>query len=133
MGIINFVTILSISFFTKRKSNDIKFASLQSAYAKSVLPENNINVSEFETIFFATGWELYDRSSAILKICSPLKALYSLGKLFLIVPKFIRDFIYKLISKNRHKIFAKKVTCRIPNSFEKSFFIDKHIGNKLKL
>tara|TARA_B100001173_G_C15846717_1_gene486996 strand:- start:380 stop:547 length:168 start_codon:yes stop_codon:yes gene_type:complete len=55
MGIINFVTILSISFFTKRKSNDIKFASLQSAYAKSVLPENNINVSEFETIFFATG------------------------------------------------------------------------------
>ena len=134
-GACNFCNQSVNLFFSKRRrrSNNIKFASLQSPFAKSILPERLTNVSEFDTIHFVSDGKLYDRSSAILKICKFLKVPFRWATIFLIVPKVIRDFVYKIISKNRHRIIKKKVSCRMTDKFEKSFFIDNETGKKLNL
>ena len=115
----------SVNFiFEHRKSDDIYFASLQSDFAKSVLPESFYSQPEFDTIYFFRKGKIYDRASAILRIAKSLKIPYSFVSVFLLIPKFISDFLYDLVAKNRHKIVKNKVTCRLATPEEKKFFLD---------
>lgn len=58
--------------------------------------------------------KLYDQSSAALKIASRMGALWPLMTVFWIIPKFIRDAVYRYIAKNRYRWFGKKDSCMIP-------------------
>ena len=40
----------------------------------------------------------------------------------MIVPKFIRNWIYDLVAKNRYKWFGKKLSCMIPTPELKNKF-----------
>jgi predicted DCC family thiol-disulfide oxidoreductase YuxK len=56
----------------------------------------------------------YTQSTAAIKVCKYLGGLWPLTKIFLVVPKFIRDGLYNWIAKNRYKWFGKKESCMIP-------------------
>ena len=63
--------------------------------------------------------------TAILRIARKLSGLYPLLYGFMIVPKFIRDFvIHGIIAKNRYKWFGRKDTCMIPTEELKMKFLD---------
>lgn len=68
-----------------------------------------------ETIYYIdTNEIIYKKSDAILKIYEKCSIEYKIIAFFLIlVPKFIRDYFYKLFSKNRNSLF-KNNTCIIP-------------------
>lgn len=103
-------------------SNMIRFVSLQDEKAQKLLREHGLNNIDFTSIYFISENKLYDESSAILKISRYLNKPYRYLKYFGFVPKFIRDFVYKHISKNRYKIFGKSNTCRIPTPQERQYF-----------
>lgn len=64
-----------------------------------------------ETVFLKLDNKLYKESDAVIRILIlSSRFKYPLYVLFLI-PKFIRNFIYKLISKNRYRWFGKKSQC----------------------
>jgi predicted DCC family thiol-disulfide oxidoreductase YuxK len=110
--------------FGKRSKNNIYFASLQSEFAKKTLHSSFVNQPEFDTIYFYTGGKIHDRSSAILRILKYLKQPFRSGIIFLIVPKFIRDFFYTIVAKNRHRIIKSTITCRLTSAEERKFFLD---------
>jgi predicted DCC family thiol-disulfide oxidoreductase YuxK len=115
----------SVNFiFENRSKDNIYFASLQSEFAKKTLPNNFVNQPNFDTIYFYTGGKIHDRSSAILRMVKHLKQPFKIGMIFLIVPKFIRDFCYDIVAKNRHKIVKSTVTCRLTSAEERKFFLD---------
>jgi predicted DCC family thiol-disulfide oxidoreductase YuxK len=115
----------SVNFiFEKRSKNNIYFASLQSKFAKKTLPSSLVNQSEFNTIYFYTGGKIHNRSSAILRIVKHLKQPFRSGMIFIIVPKFIRDFFYNIVAKNRHRIIKSTMTCRLTSTEERKFFLD---------
>jgi predicted DCC family thiol-disulfide oxidoreductase YuxK len=49
--------------------------------------------------------------------------LWKLFYVFILVPAFIRDFLYDIIAKNRYRWFGKRDVCRIPTPEEKNKFI----------
>jgi predicted DCC family thiol-disulfide oxidoreductase YuxK len=57
---------------------------------------------------------IYDKSTAVLKISKYLNNGFKLLYFFILIPKFIRDWVYNLIAKNRYKGFGKKENCMIP-------------------
>ena len=57
-------------------------------------------------------------SNAALAVITKLGFPYSLLKISYIIPKFIRDFFYRLVSKNRYKIWGDKSNCRLPTEEE---------------
>jgi len=116
-----------ISYVINRDSNkSLYFCTLQSNLAKTLLNEYDSIILEtnFSTIYYYSNNKLYSKSSAILHIFLELSILHKIiAKIALIIPKFIRDFIYTLISKNRYRLFGKKETCRLPTEDEKKQFI----------
>ncbi len=104
----------SVQFILKRDTNKkFMFASLQSDVAKKLLLHKNVK-NNFDSIILLDKGKIYNKSIAILKIGKTLGFPYSLGSIFFIIPKFIRDFIYDWIAKNRYKWFGKKDSCMIP-------------------
>ena len=53
----------------------------------------------------------YNYSNAIIKSLILLGGIYKLAVLLFIFPKKLRDFVYKIIAKNRYKWFGKHNTC----------------------
>lgn len=114
----------SVNFIIDRdKSNQFKFASLQSEAGKSFLRSFNIENVKLETLFFLYGNKCYDQSTAVLKVVKYFPGLWKLFYIFIIIPKPLRDFFYKIIAKNRYKWFGKKDSCRVPTPELKEKFL----------
>jgi predicted DCC family thiol-disulfide oxidoreductase YuxK len=106
------------------KSNIFKFAPLQGKYGIKIQNRYNINTTEINSIILIDGKKTYAKSSAALRIAKDLRAPFFLFFVFIIVPVFIRNFIYDLIAKNRYKWFGKMDSCMIPSNELKSKFFD---------
>ena len=116
----------SVNFIIKKdKKNKFMFTSLQSDVAKKLLLQFNskINDNNLDSIVLIKQNKIYYKSTAALIIGKELKFPYNLSFLFIIIPKFIRDFIYDVIAKNRYKWFGKKDTCIIPSEDELNRFL----------
>lgn len=94
--------------------NMFKFSSLQSEFGQQFLKTNKLPQSEFDSIILLDNIKYYTKSDAALRIGKELKGIYKISKLLLILPKFIRDFAYDIIAKNRYKWFGKQESCWLP-------------------
>ncbi|CAM4066739.1 thiol-disulfide oxidoreductase DCC family protein [Lederbergia lenta] len=113
-GICNFCHS-SIQFIIKRDPNAyFLFSSLQSDIGQSLLKQNKIPFTMDSMILIENG-KVYDKSSAVLRICKNLSGLWKYMYIFVIIPLPIRDLIYNIVAKNRYKWFGKKDTCILPN------------------
>lgn len=126
-GICNLCTS-AVKFVLKRDKNSVfKFASLQSDAAKRLLNDMEVSDSDSGTIVLFDNGKVYTRSTAALKVCKHLSGLWPLMTVFMIVPRFIRDWVYNLISKNRYRWFGKRDTCMIPSPEVKNKFLNELI------
>ncbi len=115
----------SVQFIIKRdKKKRFFYASLQSDAVQSILLQFELKNSDFDSIILIDKGKVYQKSTAILKIIKHLNNAWKLSYIFIIVPKFIRDFIYSIIAKNRYKWFGKRETCMIPTKELKMLFLD---------
>lgn len=100
------------------------FGSLQSSPARELLKDFRIKVFEPETIFLAEEHQLYEKSSAILRILKELKRPYNWLYLLIVIPKPLRDRVYEFIARNRYRWFGKRESCMLPTPELKNRFID---------
>ena len=115
-----------VQFVIKRDDKNLfKFASLQSEFSKSLLVKSGIDGAAPESVVLYSGEKIYTESTAALKILNQLGGGWRLFYFLIIVPKFIRDPVYRFIARNRYKWFGKKNSCMIPTPELKSKFIDQ--------
>lgn len=100
------------------------FASLQSEKSKDILSNFNFTLSYIDTMILLENNKLYFGPSATLRIVRHLNSIYPLLYIFVIIPKPLRDYLYKIIAKRRYKWFGKKDSCLVPTQELKNRFID---------
>lgn len=105
------------------KKNLFKFAALQSNIADELLHPFSMEENKLDSIVLLENGRKYTQSSAALRIAKNLSGAYPLLYIFMIIPKFIRDWVYAVISKNRYKWFGKKESCMIPTPELKDKFL----------
>ena len=106
----------SVRFIIDRDPEGIfRFASLQSEFGKQLAQEHGSDAGALKTFMLVQDGKLYKRTSAALRVAARLKFPWPLASAFLIVPPFIRDVVYRIISKNRYRWFGKKEACMIPS------------------
>lgn len=113
-GVCNFCNG-SVNFIIENDSQDyFKFSPLQSDIAQELLEKHNIDISKTDSVVLIENDKAYTHSTAALKIAKRLNGVYPLLYGFVIIPKFIRDFLYKTFAKYRYKLFGKKDICMMP-------------------
>ena len=102
----------------------LRFASLQSARALEILPPLGIDPADLDSVVLVKDGVAYNRSAAALQTAKYLKSPWSWMRVFLWIPRPIRDFFYKLIAVNRYRFFGKKDECMIPTPQLKARFLE---------
>jgi predicted DCC family thiol-disulfide oxidoreductase YuxK len=100
-----------------------RFASLQSEAGQTILAKNALNTEGLNSVILVENNVVYDRSTAALRIAKRLSGGVQLLAVFLIVPRFIRDFVYKIVAKNRYRWFGKHESCWLPTKELKARFL----------
>lgn len=114
----------SVIFMIKRDKKDVlRYAALQTEIGQEMVEKYNIDTSKIDSIILIDNDKYYYKSTAALRIARHLSGAYPLLAVFLILPAFMRDWIYDIIARNRYKWFGKKESCMIPTPELKSKFI----------
>jgi predicted DCC family thiol-disulfide oxidoreductase YuxK len=122
-GVCNFCNS-SVNFIIKHdKKEHFLFASLQSDVAKEILLQFNERKNTGNSIILISGEHLYTKSTAALNIAKKLNSGICLTYVFIIIPSYLRDWVYDIIAKNRYKWFGKKENCMIPSAKIKERFL----------
>jgi predicted DCC family thiol-disulfide oxidoreductase YuxK len=123
-GVCNFCNYW-VNFAIKRdKKKKLKFTTLQGETAKQLLPQYNINPSSLSSVILIDTGKAYTQSSAAIRICKYLNGGWKLFYGLMIIPKFIRDFFYNIIARNRYRWFGKKESCIVPTPELRERFLD---------
>ena len=102
------------------KKNVFMFTNTQSKfYSKN----SNINKSKDSIIVIINNNKILYESDAIAYIFRKTKTQLAIRILISIFPKFISNFFYRILAKNRYKIFGKKEKCYMPTEKEMNKFI----------
>ncbi len=114
----------SVNFVIKHdKKAQFLFASFQSDVAKEIMLHFNLKNLNEDTVILVEGYKICDKSTAALKITKRLDGGFKVFYAFIIIPKFLRDWIYSFIAKNRYDWFGKRESCMIPSAKLKNRFL----------
>ncbi len=114
----------SVNFIIKHDKRDrFKFTALQEEPGKSILKKHGFDTSLTDSIILIDGNNSYVKSSAALNIARYLSGGWPLLYGFMIVPAFIRNWVYDYIAKNRYNWYGKRDSCMIPTSELKNKFL----------
>lgn len=113
----------SVQFIIKHDPNAyFTFASLQSNIGSKLLKKYRLP-NDIETIVLIDQKRAYIQSSAALRICKNLRGFWKVFYIGLIVPKPVRNFVYKTIANNRYKWFSATNSCKLPTPDESERFL----------
>ncbi len=109
----------------KDKKNRFVFAAIQSEIGGKIINELNIDTSKTDSIILLRNEsEYYFKSTAALKIAKDLQFPTNLAIVFLVIPAFIRNWVYDIIARNRYKWYGKREACMIPTPELKAKFLE---------
>jgi predicted DCC family thiol-disulfide oxidoreductase YuxK len=104
-----------VQFIVKRDSSStIRFASLQSRAGKRLLEEHKIDENYIDSLVLFEEERFSVSSNAALRTLSYFDG-WERHLIFLsVVPRSLRDLVYRFIAKNRYKWFGRREQCMVP-------------------
>lgn len=104
-----------VRFIIKRDPNKrFSFAAMQSLKGQQILMETKHQVADIHSVIYVKDGIYFYQSSAILNILLDLGGIWKIFYVFIIIPSFIRDYVYSFIAKTRYKIFGRRIKCMVP-------------------
>ena len=104
-----------VQFIVKRDSaGTIRFASLQSGAGRRLLEEHKIDENNIESLVFFEEEIFSVSSTAALRTLSYLDDWQKHLIFLTVVPRSLRDLVYRFIARNRYKWFGRREQCMVP-------------------
>jgi predicted DCC family thiol-disulfide oxidoreductase YuxK len=106
---------------TADKKRTLYYAPLQGTSAAQILSAQQ--TQQLSSIVYSRHGQILQESQAVLQILWDLGGVYRIFFVFNIVPRGIRDLVYRWVAKNRHTWFGQREVCRIPTPEQRSFLL----------
>lgn len=123
-GVCNFCSG-SVQFIIQRDPGGrFRFASLQSAVGEWLLAELHIDRMALDSLIVVEEGRWYKESDAVLRIVRILGGPWKALGIFRLIPRPLRDRLYRLVARNRYRWFGKQETCWLPTPELRERFLD---------
>jgi len=122
-GVCNFCN-WAVNFIIKRDPDGVfAFTPIQSELAHELMKKHSVTSFGIETVLLIKNDQCFVFSDAALEITKDLTGLWFILTIFRLVPKPLRDAVYKLFARKRYKLFGRKNTCMVPSKEQRSRFV----------
>lgn len=111
----------SVQFIMKRDQGKFYFASLQSEIGQHLVKQHQLE--HVDSVILIDDNRAYIYSSAVLKITRKLGFPWKVFSIFSIIPAIIRNPVYHIIAKNRHRFKSKKTECPLLTEEQRRRFL----------
>ena len=105
------------------KECHFKLSTVQSKEGQDILNWFNMPTDYYETMLYIEGNREYKKSDAFFKIIEMMPFPWFILKMFRLIPRAIRDWLYDRIALNRYRLFGKTTACVVPQPEHKNRFI----------
>ena len=134
-GVCNFCDA-SVNFVIEHDPEGyFKFAPLQSEAGKKLATEYGLasetagvqpmdDLIPIDSVILIENGRAYTHSTGALRIARRLTGIWSMFYAFIVVPKPVRDFFYRLFAKYRYRVFGRKDQCMLPSPEVRARFLD---------
>ncbi|MFK8057082.1 MAG: thiol-disulfide oxidoreductase DCC family protein [Saprospiraceae bacterium] len=102
-----------------------QFAPLQSAYAKTLLANSDLDLESLDSIIAADESGIYIKSNAFFHIMKLVGWPYRALNLLKVFPLVVRDWVYDWVARNRYATFGKHDACWMPQKEWKGRFLEE--------
>lgn len=119
-----------VQFILKRDTHDrFRFASLQSHFSETLLMRHGADSHDLDTFYLVKGYgkpheRVLMRSDAILDVVKTLGGIWKLAVAGRILPKALRDAMYRVVARNRYRLFGRHESCMLPSPQQRHKFLD---------
>ena len=113
-GVCNLCNGLVRFLAKKDRRSCIRFIPYQSITGQLLLKKFNISGIEIDSVIYISDYNIYFNSSAVLTVLKDIGGVWKMFYFLIIIPGFIRNFLYSFIAHNRYVFFGKRDTCAIP-------------------
>ena len=78
---------------------------------------------EFDSVILIEQGRYFTQSTAVLRILRRITPFSIFAFMFLLIPRFFRNWIYRFVAKNRHRWNKKEQACSVPTSEQQKRFL----------
>jgi predicted DCC family thiol-disulfide oxidoreductase YuxK len=122
-GVCNFCNGAVNFIIARDRDGYFRFAPLQSEVGIETQTRYGIDATKIDSIILVENDRVYLHSTAALRITKHLNGLWPVFYVFIIVPRPIRDWVYKLFAKYRYKLFGRQDACMMPTPDVRARFL----------
>lgn len=99
---------------THDKAGRFFLASMQGAVGAGLFRQYGLDPADPTSILVIEKAKVRHDSDAVIAIYEGLGLPWRLASVFRILPAFVRDPIYRLVARNRYRLFGKREACWLP-------------------
>ena len=122
-GVCNWCNFWVDFTMSRDPSGKFKFGLLQSDQARQIMNALGLSLDDFGTFFLLEQGEVYQKSTAALRVLRHLSGFWPLLYSCILIPRAIRDTFYDFIAHHRYRWMGKSGTCRVPTPEERGRFV----------
>ena len=104
----------SVRFIATRDDGYFKFGASQNAEGQALLAQFGTTREAARSLILIEDGRIYLRSDAVLRVASRMRAPWRYARVFLLVPRPLRDAVYRMVAAVRHRIAGESNACEVP-------------------
>ena len=93
----------------------VRFIAIESEEGQEIIKTFSEKLQAADSVYLIRNGKAYMRSAAAIRCLLYMKWYYSMWfPLAWIVPSPLRDIVYRIVARYRHKVFKRPATCIFP-------------------
>ncbi len=106
------------------KQGLFRFTPAQSPLGTALMRHYGFRTDDYETSLLIESGVAHIYSDSVLRVVELLGGVMGMTATAMrLVPRFIRDGVYRVVARNRMKIVGRRQTCRAPTPEERERFL----------
>lgn len=111
--------VLCSGFFHFMLRHDVagrfRFATAQSALGQQLYQQLGLQTDDFETNLVCVNGQVFQKLDAFAAATGALPGVWRILSLCRFLPSWMKDPLYRLIARNRYRVFGRSGTCLVPD------------------
>ena len=105
------------------RHHHFRLAAMQGEVGTALYKRFGIDPEDPESMIVVSGDEALRDSDGVLAIYSGLGWPWRAFAIFSVVPKLVRDPIYRWVARNRYRLFGRREACWMPTAEHKRYVL----------